>query len=529
MISLTYMYDIIIKNGTVIDGTGEMKFKADVAVKENRIVKVGNLYNEHGETEIDASGLYVVPGFIDVCNHSDTYWQIFLNPDLESMLYQGVTTIVGGNCGSSLAPLASAQTIESIQKWVDLRQKNINWLKMKELFSFLEKKVLAVNFATLVGHGTLRRGILKDEVRSPSHKELEFMKKSLADSIEAGAIGMSTGLVYTHARLASSEELIGLAKVVKKHDGVYVTHIRTEREKVVEAIEEAIHIAKMSQVKLHISHLKVMERENWGKMDEILNIISHARENGLEVTFDVFPYTNTGSVLYTLLPAWVSEGGKKMLLHRLRDPAIRAKVALEMKDSGFDWDKVEISASSLNKTLSRRKITEIASSQQKTIEDAVIDILIASEGRVITSMEVLSEDNVRKAILHPLSIVASNGSGYSIEYGKTGETVHPRNFGTFTKIFSKYVKEERLLTLEEAVKKVTSIPADKFGLLKRGRVQEGYFADIAILNLDKVGSSASNDNPYKYAEGIDFLLVNGKIVMSDGKYLGIRNGTVIKH
>ena len=523
------MYDVLIKNGTIVDGTGEAKFKADIGVKGDKIVKVGELSREHAQSEIDASGKYVCPGFIDVNNHSDTYWQLFLNPDLESLVYQGVTTIVGGNCGSSLAPLVSAQTIESIQKWIDLKQINVNWLKEDEFFAHLENKTLSVNFATLVGHGTIRRGFLKDEMRSPTYKELELMNKMLKEALAAGAIGMSTGLIYTHARLASTEELINLAKTVKKHEGVYATHIRSEKEDVIRAIEEAIHISKVTGVKLHISHLKVVGEENWPKMDALLDLIARAKEKGLDISFDVYPYTNTGSVLYTLLPAWVSEGGKRMMLHRLRDKSLRSKIISEIKKSGFNWDKVEIAACPLNKTLSRRKVVDIARSQEKTIEDAIIDILIASEGRVITSMEVLDEENVKKAISHPLSIVASNGSGYNLKHAETGELVHPRSFGTFTKLIATYVKKERILTLEEAIKKITSFPAEKFGIFQRGKIKEGYFADVAVLDLDKVESPANKENPYKYAKGIDFLLVNGKITLGNGEYSGIRNGRIIKH
>lgn len=522
------MFDLIIKNGTVIDGTGSLMYKADIGIKENKIAEIGKLYDEKGEIEIDASERLVCPGFVDVNNHSDTYWQIFSNPNLESLVYQGVTTIVGGTCGSSLAPLADPSTIQSIQKWANINQVNVDWLSMKEFFKFLENKKLSVNFATLTGHGTLRRGILKDQMRSPEESEIGTIENMLKNSLKEGSLGLSSGLIYTHARNASTEELIRLCKLVAKKNGIYATHIRDEKDGFKEAIEEALRIAEESKVKLHISHLKAMGEKNWNLMDEALFLIGKAGERGVDISFDVYPYTNTGSVLYTLLPEWVSAGGKKMMLSRLRDPQIRAKVISEMRNSGFDFSKVEISISPLNKTLARRKIREIAEAQEKSVEDAIIDVLLASEGRVITSMEVLSESNIEKAVLNPAAIVASNGAGYNLEHAESGELVHPRSFGTFPKFISKYVLRKKLLTWEQAIRKITSFPADRFGIKKRGRIEKGYFADIVVINRDEIEDLASVDNPYRYGKGMDFVIVNGKLALSEGRYTGIRNGELIK-
>ena len=522
------MYDILIKNGTIIDGTGAPMYKADIGIKEDKIVKIGNLRDEKWEIEIDATDKLVCPGFIDVNNHSDAYWQIFENPNLESLVYQGITTIVVGNCGSSLAPLADAGTLASIQKWSNISRINLNWLTMEEFLAVIEDKKLSVNFATLVGHGTLRRGILNDQMRSPNQKEMAFIKRKLGGALDEGALGMSSGLVYTHARSASTEELIELCEVIKKHDGIYVTHIRGEGADFLEAINEAIKIGEDAKVKLHISHLKVMGEKNWHLMDEALFLIGKAKERGVDVTFDVYPYTNTGTVLYTLLPKWVADGGKKMMLNRLKDPQIRGKIIKEMRTSGFDYSKIDIAISSLDKTLVKRGIKEIAVGQGKTVEDSVLDILAASEGRVMTSMEVLSQENVEKLIRHPLSIIASNGSGYDIAHAKTGEMVHPRSFGTFTKILAKYVLKKKVLSWEEAVRKMTLLPAEKFGLVKRGRIAEKYFADIAIIDQDNVADLATVSNPYQYSKGVDIVLVNGQLVVSEGRYTGIRNGEVIK-
>lgn len=502
-------------------------YKADIGIKEDRIATIGELHNERCEIEIDATDLLVCPGIIDVNNHSDTYWQLFTNPNLESLIYQGVTTIIGGNCGSSLAPLADADAIESIQKWVNIKRVNLNWLSIEELFEAVEQVGLSVNFVTLIGHGTLRRGIIKNEMRNLTPKELGYVEKMLDSSLRDGGIGMSTGLIYTHARSASTEELIALAKTVRKFNGIYTTHIRNEREKFLEAVEEALKIAEESGVKLHISHLKVMEKDNWGLFESALAAIEKAYERGVDVTFDVFPYTNTGTVLYTLLPEWVSAGGKKMLINRLKDPSIRAKVISEMKESGFDYSKIEIAISSLDKVLSRRRILDIAKSQEKSVEDAVVDVLIASEGRVITSIESLSEENIEKAVAHPLSIISTNGAGYSIEHSKTGEVVHPRNFGTFPRIISQYVLGKRIISWEAAIRKMTGIPAQKFGIKKRGEIKEKNFADIMIINRDKLADLATTENPYQYSKGVEFVVVNGEIILSEGVYDGGKGGRIL--
>jgi N-acyl-D-aspartate/D-glutamate deacylase len=522
------MFDVIIKNGTLIDGGGEPMFRADIGIRGDKIVKIGRLQNEKGDLEIDASDRLICPGFIDVDNHSDAYWQIFSDPQLESLIYQGITTIVGGNCGSSLAPLLGAKGIETLQKWSNINKTSLNWLTMKEFLVEMEKRKLSVNFSTLVGQATLRRRIVGDDMRSLRVAEMDFMAKKMGEAMKEGALGMSSGLIYTHARSTTEEELVTMAKMIRKHNGVYTTHMKNESHNLIESLEEALEIARKTKVKLHISHLKAAGEGNWKMMDLALDMISNARDNGLDVTFDVYPYTNVGSVLYTLLPFWVTDGGKKMMISRLKDPEMRVRAANEMRESGVDYSKIEIASSPLDKTLSRRKIAEIARSQEKTVEDAVIDTLIASEGRMIISMDVLSEENIEKALIHPAAIVSTNGSGYNDLHGKTGEIVHPRSFGTFPRILSKYVLGKRILRWEEAISKMTSIPAEKFGLKGRGRLREKYFADIVIFDRDSIRDLATTENPYQYSVGIDFVLVNGQIVLQEGVHNGSKPGEVIR-
>lgn len=522
------MYDIIIKNGTIIDGTGRPMFSGDVGIKEEKIETVGGLHNEYAKLEIDAKGQYVVPGFVDINNHSDTYWRIFDNPELPSLIYQGITTIIGGNCGSSLAPLVSKDIINTIQKWTDVKKISLNWLRIGEFLEEVEKKKISVNFGTLVGHSTLRRGVIGDAVKSLNNEEVRKVRKMLKDAMKEGALGISTGLVYTHAKSATEKEIKELAEIAEDYGGVYTTHIRGEKDDLIASIEEAIRVAQTTGIKLQISHLKAMGEANWHLMDEAFNLIENARTGGIEIDFDVYPYSYTGSVLYTLLPDWVSEGGKGAMLSRLKDPAVRANVISEMIADSFDFSKVFIAISPLNKNLNNKSILEIARSRGESVEGTIIDILLASEGRVITMLDVLSEKNVEKAILHPFSIISSNGAGYDLQHFKTGEHIHPRNFGSFPRVLGMYCRDKKTLSWEEAVRKMSGKPAEKFGIKKRGAIIEGNFADVVVFDPERIKDLADKENPYQYPVGINWVMVNGKVALENGKYNGARAGEIIR-
>lgn len=519
------MFDILIKNGTVVDGTGKKGFAADVAVSKNKIEKIGKISWSKGRTEIDAKGKIVAPGFIDIHNHSDGYWQIFLEPQLPSLLFQGITTIIGGNCGASIAPLADIKIIESIQKWTDLKKVNVDWLTMSEFSEKMKMKSLSLNFGTLIGHGTLRRGIIHDEMRRLDRNEFEEMKKTLEKSLTEGALGFSAGLAYSHEKKATWDELVEFSGIVKSSGRVFSVHLRDEAGGIIAALEEAIDLAKQTGVSLEVSHLKVMGEQNWPLMDKVLDMIKCAEESGADVNFDVYPYTQTGSVLYVYLPDWAAEGGKKMLIRRLKEKHLRGKIIEEMKETAqYHYEDAVIAACSFSKSLAKRKISEIAAERGLSVEEAIIDLLVASEGRVITLMECLSEDNLKKLIKHPLSIIATDGAGYGVSHRESGELVHPRCFGAFPRILGKYVREEKLLSLEEAVKKMTSLPAKKFRLDGRGVLEKGNIADIAVFDPKIISDKATVENPYQYSEGVEQVIVNGKFAMRDRKLTREMNG-----
>jgi len=530
------MHDVIIKNATIIDGNKIKKYPADLAVSEGKIKKIGKLEDDvRAETVIDAKGLFLSPGFIDINNHSDTYLTLFTIPDLESLLRQGITTILGGNCGSSLAPLVKADVLKSIQKWADIKEINLNWLTFKEFLEEIGRRKIGVNFASLVGHSTLRRGVLGDDFRHLRPKELKIVKRLLESALKQGAFGLSTGLAYSHAKIASTREIIDLAKLIKEYNGIYASHIRGEAEELLPAIEETIEIGKKTQVSIEISHLKAMGRKFWPNMDRAIELIEEAANppaggKKIDINFDIYPYSITGSVLYILLPDWVAEGGREMLLKRLKNPSIKAKTIKEMQEKkDYEYDKITVAISPVDRTFIGRKITEIARVQETSIEEAIINILIASKGRIITFLDTLSKDNVETGIIHPLSFIASDGFGYNVQhYHKKKEMVHPRCFGAFPCFLAKYIRDKNLLNWEEAIYKITGGPAQKLGLKDRGLIKKGYWADLVLFNPDKIVDRATFENPFQYPDGIEYVWVNGIMAVERGECTGKRAGKVLR-
>jgi N-acyl-D-amino-acid deacylase len=521
------MYELVIKNPFIIDGTGNRKYQASVAISEGRIKKIGDLRDVRAEKIIQANNLYLGPGFIDLNNHSDTYLTLLTIPSLESLVRQGITTILGGNCGSSLAPLVKSDTLKSIQKWADISQINLNWLTFREFLQELEKRKLGVNFASLVGHSTLRRGLLGDEFRVLKPRELEAMKQLLNTALKQGAFGLSTGLAYSHAKIASTKEIIELAKLVKENNGIYASHIRGEAEELLPAVEETIGISKKTKVSVEISHLKAMGRKFWPNMEKAIKLIE---AGSADINFDIYPYTITGSVLYILLPDWVAEGGKGLLLKRLKDKSIRAKVIKEMQEKkDYEYDKVTLAISPIDQAFIGKKITEIAKAQNISVEEAIINMLLISEDRIITFIDTLSPDNVEMGLAHDLSFVASDSAGYNLKhYQEKKELVHPRCFGAFPRFLGRYVRDKNILSWEQAIYKITGGPARKLGLKNRGLVKKGYWADLVLFDPQKIIDKADFENPYQFPEGIEYVWINGKMAVEQGNYTGQRAGQVLK-
>ncbi len=523
------MYDIIIQNGTIIDGTGKPMYTGDIGIREGMIRSIGFLRGEAARQVIDAAGCFVSPGFIDITNHSDTYWQIFAQDGMESLLRQGITSVIGGSSGSSLAPFVSSDMLQTIQKWVDIRGLNLNWLSMEDFLLEIEHRHLPVNFGTFVGHATLRRGLLHDIDRPLAPEELSVMQKMLKQAIQEGALGVSFGLAYSHARDATRPELAALMDTVKHAGGLVSIHLRNEDGGIIESLEESILLAQSSGARTHIAHLKVVGESHWPLMEQALYLIDTAKSSGADISFDLYPYTSTASVLYTFLPEWLTRGGKKFFMERLKNAELRQKAVLELQEKHFDYTKATLLLSTLNTVTTRQNIAEMAEAQHTSPEEILLDLLVAGNGRAIVSWDTISEENIAREMAHPLSMVSSNGVGYAREHQKTGESIHPRNFGAMPRFLGTYVREKHLLEWEAAIHKITGAPAARLGLADRGIIREDVPADIVVFEPDTIEGAATFDQPYRVPRGIRTVIVSGEAAFIDHHLTGARTGQVLRH
>jgi N-acyl-D-aspartate/D-glutamate deacylase len=523
------MFDLVIKNGTIVDGSGFGKVESDLAVTDGRIVTIEHLGDRfEARRVIDAKGKIVCPGFVDILDHSDSFWTLFTIPRLDSKIFQGVTTIIGGNCGSSVSPVLGQESIQSIRKWVDTDNISINWTRVSEFFEEIRKRKIGMNFGTLVGHETLRRGIMADEVRKITDGEIKMMGKMLYDSMKEGVFGMSTGLVFSHAKMASSEEIKYLAEIIQSEGGYYASHIRGEAEELLPSVNETIQIGRDTGVSIEISHFKAVGRKYWPDMERALKMIDIANEEGVNIDFDIYPYDATGSVLYIILPDWVSEGGRKKMISRLKDEDLREKIIREMQGMEYDYENIIISICPRMKEVVGKSICEIAKRQELSPEECAIELLISANGHVIVfDKGILSEKNIENEIRSPHCMIASADAAYNTEYARTGELVHPRCFGSFARVLGKYVRERKIISLEEAVNKMTLRPAQKIGLKKRGLLQNNYYADIVIFDEEEIEDKADLFNPYQYSKGVEYVIVNGKVVVDQGEHTGELAGKVL--
>ncbi|EKD49832.1 MAG: hypothetical protein ACD_63C00035G0003 [uncultured bacterium] len=523
-----YMFDVIIKSGKIIDGTNKKMYAGDIGIEKGKIKKIGSLSNDSADVVVDADEKFVVPGFIDIHNHSDGYWTLFNYRTCDSMVRQGVTTIIGGGSGTSLAPLANPENIYAIKRWTNIEEITVNWLTVEGLLNELEKLKISVNFGTLVGHITLKRGFVKDTVRDFTEEEARTADGMLDRAMKEGAFGLSTGLSYSHAKYAKAEEIVRLANVVSRYKGLYTNALRDEGSGLIESIKETIRIGKESNVSIEITQFKAKGKNNWKLFDEAVDLISKAHEERLKINFDLYPYSTTGTVLYTYLPDWATKGGRAKLLDRLKNPNLRPKIISEMREDEHDYENLVIAMSS-NPSYVGKKVVRIGEEEKLSSEEAIVNTLIASDGKAICFDASLSENNVKNGLAHPLSMVSSDGSGYSDVYARTGNLVHPRCFGTFPRFLGKYVRGEKLMSWEEAIYKISGMQARKLGLKDRGFVQEGLAADLVVFDPEEIIDRATFENPYRYPEGIDYVFVNGEAVVSKGNHTGKMPGKMLRY
>ena len=514
---------MLIKNGKIIDGFSKKMFNADIRIEKDKIQEIGTLKAKNQEQILNAKGMYITPGFVDILNHSDAYLTLFENTAQESLLQQGITTILIGNCGSSLAPLVNGIFINSIQKWGDTSKINLNWLSVSEYLNELSRHSFGVNLATLMGHSTIRRALVGDDSRSLTTQEQKQLEYMIEVGMREGAFGVSSGLAYSHGKNATAKELRFIMNIVKKYDGLYSVHIKNEADGFLDSVKEMISLVKESGVNMELSHLKVIEKEFWNKFEEALALI----EKSNTVNFDVYPYTFTASVAYTFLPRWASEGGNSTIRPILKDPQKREKLLEDMKKDPYSYAQLVVAMGNINKTYFGKKIGDIAKNQGKEPEEVLLELILASDNRLIVFSTTIDENNIKMALKHPKSIVTSDGVGYQEKDKHKGAFVHPRYFGAIPKFLGEYVREQKLLSWEEAINKISLKPAEKIGLKNRGKLVKGYYADIVIFDPNKIGTEANLNNPYRYPQGIKWVLVNGNIAVEENK-LKSKLGRILK-
>ena len=520
----TALFDLVVKNGSVVDGTGNPWFKAEVGIKDGRISDIGELSSSESKRVLDAKGLVVAPGFIDMHAHSD--FSLLINPLAESKVRQGVTTEVIGNCGSSAAPLNDflKEEIKETYPVLEEAKLKLDWSSMDEYLKRLERNGIALNVAPLAGNGNIRALLMGYDSRRPSGSELEKMKEVLAETMEEGAVGLSSGLIYPPSCYADTKELIELCKIVAKYGGIYTSHIRGEGETLIDSVKEAIEIGKKAGVPVEISHHKASGKSNWGKVKQTLKMIDEARSIGVDVTCDVYPYLAGSTGLDALLPAHAWEGGIEKLVEKLKNRKIRKRLRREMKGGQSNlsiadgWDTIMIAYCKGNREYEGKTIAEIA--EQKRIDpfDFVFDLLIEEKASVAIVLFTMCERDMRAVLRHSVSMIGSDSSA-AAPYGVLGKgKPHPRTYGTFPRVLGEYVRRKKLLTLENAIRKMTSFPAQKLRLKNRGLLRKGMWADITVFNPEKIIDKATYASPHQYPAGIKYVIVNGKIVIANGKH-----------
>ncbi len=524
--SVAEEYDLVIRGGRVVDGTGRRAFAADVAVRGDRIVRVGRVpVDARARRTIDARGLVVAPGFIDMLGQSEQ--NVLIDPRAMSKVMQGVTTEVTGE-GGSIAPI-NERLIKEDEAYYKRYNLTVDWRTLHEYFRRLAMQGSGVNLATFVGATQVRAYVIGFDNRAPTSAEMEQMKALVADAMEDGALGLSTSLQYVPARFAMTDEIVELAKVAKRYGGIYATHQRSEANALDASLAEVFEIARRARIPVEIWHLKTAYRKNWGRMPSVLAKIRAARSRGLDVTADVYPYTAASTGLAACLPPWAIEGGVEKMLSRLRDREIRQRVRADILRESNEWENIYLGSggaegvlvgSVVNRELEGlqgKRVSEIAKEQGKDELEALFDIILADRGQTGAIYFMMSEDDLRAALREPFVSICTDSGARATDGPLAGSKSHPRGWGSYPRVLSRYVRDERLLTLEQAVHKMTGRPAARVGLRDRGVLREGAFADITVFDPARVRDRATFEEPNQYPDGVDYVVVNGQLEVDGGK------------
>lgn len=529
--------DILFVGATVVDGTGAAGFRADVSVVDGHVDQVGQLGHVSATTVVDARGLVLSPGFIDLHTHSDFTLTRF--PRALSMTAQGVTTQLTGNCGFSPFPVLP-ERMELLREYSGFLDAGLpwgSWNTAVEFLALLDKLPLAGNVACQVGHGSVRMAVMGFDTAEPAPGQVAEMAGHVADAMAAGAYGISSGLTYAPASAASTAELIAVAAAAAEAGGFYSTHIRSEATTLVEAVAEALEVGRRAGLPVQLSHHKVMGRVNWPKVGDTLDMVDKASADGVDVLMDQYPYTAGSTGLAVVLPRWALVGGVAKMQERLADPGQREKIREQIAAQRpaelkaglrvFEPDTVviaEVPDGPLTEHIGRT-LTEVAKARGQEPVDAALDLLAEAGGEILTIVHGQSEDNLRRIMRHPLTAIASDGWTLSPE---AGGRPHPRSYGTYARVLGKYVREEKVLSLEEAVRKMTSLPAGRLGLSDRGVITEGAVADLVLFAPDSIADNATFEHPHRFCGGVRMVVVNGVVVVDDGKDTGAAAGRVLR-
>lgn len=522
--------DLIIKEATVIDGSGAPGFQADLGIKDDRIEVLGQLNNVPSAAVIQAGGKVVCPGFIDIHSHSD--YHLLINPQSESKIRQGVTTEVGGNCGYAAAPIGNQELEERRGHYKKNFDLELDWQTLPEYRRRLEKAKISVNYAPLIGHNTIRATVVGMENRPPTSRELTQMAALTEEAMQEGAFGISSGLIYPPACYARAPELIALCKVAARYGGFLSCHMRSEGPRLLEALDEIIMVARKARIPLQISHLKTAGAANWHKLSQAFEMIEKAQAQGVLITADRYPYLASNAGLQALLPDWAFEGGTEAQLRRLQDQSARRRIQKEILENHPEeeyWEKILISeaVSEENQRWVGFTVAGAAARKAKSPLEFVFDLLLQENMQVEAIYFIMSEKNLLEILSKPYVMIGSD-SACRAHYGPLSKgKPHPRAFGTFPRVLDHFVNKEGVLNLEEAVYKMTGAPAQKLGLKDRGRIREGFKADIVVFDPRKITDTATYQNPASYPEGIDCVIVNGAITEENGSHTGIGKGCVL--
>jgi len=528
-------YDLVLRHGTVYDGTGSEGVVEDVAIQGDSIVALGDLGRSRGREEINATGLAIAPGFINMLSHSEE--SLIEDPRSQSEIRQGVTLEVFGEV--SMGPLNQTMRNEWLEQQGDIKY-NITWTTLGGYFDFLEKRGFTPNVASFVGAPTVREHELGQVNRPPTSAELDRMKGLVQQAMEEGAMGVTTALIYTPATFARTDELVELAEVAARNGGIYTAHMRSEGDRLLEAIDETIRIAREANIPVEIYHLKAAGQSNWPKMDLAIAKIDSARAAGVRITADMYNYTAGATGFDASMPPWVQEGGLKAWIARLKDPAIRARVRSEMLAPGDRWENLYLATRSPDrilllsfktdslKPLTGKTLAEVARLRGKSPEETAMDLVVQDGTRVGVAYFLMSEDNVAKQIAQPWVSFGSDAESSAPEGAFLKASTHPRAYGNFARLLGHYVREKHVIPLAEAIRRLTLLPATNLGLKRRGALKPGYFADVAVFDPATIADLSTYEHPQQYAVGMVHVLVNGVPVLRNGTHTGAKPGRIIR-